>query len=40
MDVREIGYGDKKWMELAQDCILWWDLVLVALSLPVLLSEN
>jgi len=37
MDLREIGCEDGRWMELAQDCVQWWALVLAVLNLEVLL---
>jgi hypothetical protein len=37
MDLREIGYEDGKWMELAQDRVKWLALVLSVLNLRVLL---
>jgi len=39
MDFMEIGCEDGRWMELAQDRVLWWDLVLAELKLCVLLPE-
>ena len=35
----EIGYEDGRWMELAQDHVHWWALVLAMLNLCVLLPE-
>jgi len=40
MDLREIGGGDERWMELAQDRVRWQALVLAVLNLLVLFSEN
>jgi len=39
MDLMEIGCVDGRWMELAQDCVLWWALGLVVLKLCVPLPE-
>jgi hypothetical protein len=36
MDLREIGCEDGRWMELAQDRVQWWALVLAVLNLRVL----
>jgi len=33
MDLMEIGYEDWRWMELAQDRVPWWALVLALLNL-------
>ena len=35
----EIGCEDGRWMELAQDRVQWWALVLAVLILLVLLPE-
>ena len=40
MDLREIGCGDGRWMELAQDRVQWQALVLAVLNLLVLLPES
>ena len=40
MELREIGCEDGRWMELAQDCVQWWALVLAVLNLLVLLPES
>jgi len=40
MDLMEIGCEDGRWMELAQDRVQWWDLVLAMLKLRVLLPES
>ena len=40
MDVGEIGFGDGRWMELAEDRVQWQALVLVVLNLLVLLPES
>ena len=43
MDLREIGYEDGSWMELAGDCVQWQALVLAVLFImstgPDLLSR-
>jgi hypothetical protein len=39
MDLRETGFEDGRWMELAQDRVEWWALVLAVLNLLVLLPE-
>jgi hypothetical protein len=36
----ETGCEDGRWMELAQDLVEWWALVLAVLNLPVLLPES
>jgi len=36
----EISCDDGRWMELAQDHVLWWALVLVVLNRCVLLTES
>jgi hypothetical protein len=38
-DVRETGYEDGRWMELAEDRVQWQALLLAVLNLRVLLSE-
>ena len=40
MDLREIGCGDGRWMELAEDRVQWQALVLAVLKLLVLLPES
>jgi len=40
MYLREIGCEDGRWMELAQDRVQWWALVLAVLNLRVLLPES
>jgi len=40
MDLMEVGCEDGRWMELAEDCVLWWALVLVVLNRCVLLPES
>jgi hypothetical protein len=40
MDLMEIGCEDGSWIELAQDCVQWWAMVLVVLSPCVLLPET
>jgi len=39
MHRRDIGCEDGRWMELAQDCVQWWALLLDILNFLVLLSE-
>jgi len=39
LDLMEIGCEDGRWMELAQDCVQWWALVLAVLNLGVLLPQ-
>jgi hypothetical protein len=39
-DLREIGCEVGRWMELAQDRVQWWALVLAMLNLRVLLPES
>jgi len=36
----EIGCEEGRWMELAEDHVKWWALVLVVLKLCVLLPES
>jgi hypothetical protein len=33
MDLMEIGFDDGRWIELAQDRVQWWALVLAVLNL-------
>jgi len=40
LDLMEIGCEDGSWMELAQDRVQWWALVLAMLKLCVLLPES
>jgi len=40
MNLMEIDCEDGKWMELAQDRVQWWALVLAVLILCVLLPES
>ena len=40
MDLAEIGCEDGRWMELAQDRVQWWALVLAVLNICVLLPES
>jgi len=40
MDLREIGFEDVRWMELAKDRVQLQALVLRVLNLLVLLSES
>jgi hypothetical protein len=40
MDRMEIGCEDESWLELAQDRVHWWDLVVAGLKLSVLLPES
>jgi len=40
MDLMEIGREDGRWMELAEDRVQWWALVLAGLNLCVLLPES
>ena len=40
MDLMEIGCEDGRWMELAQDRVQWWALVLAVLNRCVLLPES
>jgi hypothetical protein len=39
MDLRETGCEDGSWMELAQDRVEWWVLILAVLNFLVLLPE-
>jgi hypothetical protein len=39
MDLMEIDCDDGRWMELAQDRVQWWALVLTVLNLCVPLPE-
>jgi hypothetical protein len=40
MSLRETGYEDGRWMELAQDLVQWRALVLAVLNLRVLLPDS
>jgi hypothetical protein len=40
MGLREIGFKDGRWMELAQDHVQWQALVLMVLNLRVLTAER
>jgi hypothetical protein len=41
MDLMEIGCEDESWMELAEDRVHWWDLVVaVLLDLGIILAEG
>ena len=40
MDLMEIGCEDGRWMELAEDRVQWWALVLAVLNRCVLLPES
>jgi len=40
MDLVEIGCEDGRWMELAEECVQWWALVLAVLNHCVLLQES
>jgi hypothetical protein len=40
MDLMEIHCEDGRWMELAQDRVQWWALVLAVLNRCVLLPES
>lgn len=40
VDIRKIGCVDGKWMEMAQDRIQCWALILVVLNFCVLLTES
>jgi hypothetical protein len=33
IDLRETGYEDGRWMELAQNCVQWQALILAVLNL-------
>jgi hypothetical protein len=39
MELNETGYNDGMWMELAQDHVWWWNLVLAMLYEIILLCE-
>jgi hypothetical protein len=40
MDLMETGYESASWMELTQDHVQWWTLVLMVLILWVLVPET
>jgi len=40
MDLNETDFEDWRWMELGQDHVQWWALVLAVLNLCVLLPES
>jgi len=40
MDLKKIGCEDGRWMELAQDRVQWWALLLAVLNICVLLPES
>jgi hypothetical protein len=40
MSVRELGFRGGRLVELSQDRVQWWDLVLAALKLRVLLPDS
>jgi hypothetical protein len=40
MDLKEIGYEDERWMELAQEHVKWSAFLLPALNLWYVLPEN
>ena len=40
MNLMEISCVDGRWMELAQDCVQWWALVLAMLNFCVLLPQS
>jgi len=40
MDLMEIVCEDGRWMELAEDCVQWWALVLAVLNRCVLLPKS
>jgi hypothetical protein len=40
LDLNEMDFGDGKWIELAQDCFQWRNLVLAVLNLRVLLPGS
>ena len=37
---RDIVCGDRRWMELAQDRVRWWALLLAVLNFLVLLPKS
>jgi len=39
MDLRGIGCEDRRWMELAQDRVQWWDLALTVLNFGIRLTK-
>jgi hypothetical protein len=40
MYIKEVGRVDVRWMELNQDRVEWWSLVLAVWNLPVLLPQS
>jgi hypothetical protein len=40
MELRETGCEDGRWIELAQDCVEWWAMVLAVFNLSVLLPVS
>jgi hypothetical protein len=40
MDLREMGCEDERWMELAQERVLWRVLVIAVWNLRVLLPKS
>jgi hypothetical protein len=40
MDLQEVSCGDGKGMEVAQDCVQWWTLVVMVSNIWFLLPEN
>jgi hypothetical protein len=40
MGLSEVVREDERWMELAQDHVQWWALVLAVLNLQILLPES
>ena len=40
MDLMEIGSEDGRWMELAEDRVQWWALVLAVMNRCVLLPQR
>jgi hypothetical protein len=39
MDLTEIGCEDERWVELAEDRVRWWALVIAVLNCCVLLPD-
>jgi hypothetical protein len=40
MDLMEKGCEDERWMELSEDCVQWWAVVLAVLNFYVLVAES
>jgi hypothetical protein len=40
VDLNETGFGNGRWMKMAEDHVQWQALVLIVLNLQVLLPEN